>query len=46
LVAASRAAASVVRRLSSRSTSALAVATSSGYGRSFFAIFFGIGRLF
>src|SRR5262249_10333365 len=45
LVAAVRAAASVVRRFSSFSTSGLAVATSSGAGRSFLAIFFGMVAL-
>src|SRR5262245_8183422 len=45
LVAAVRAAASVVRRFSSFSTSGLAFATSSGDGRSFLAIFFGMVAL-
>jgi hypothetical protein len=44
LVAASRAAARRVRRFSMVSTSGLAVSTVSGDGRSFFAIFFGMGR--
>src|SRR5262249_59608835 len=45
LVAAVRAAATVVRRFSSFSTSGLALATSSGDGRSFLAIFFGLVAL-
>jgi hypothetical protein len=46
LVAASRAAASLERRLSIVSASGFAVGTSSGDGRSFLAIFFGIGAIF
>src|SRR5262245_13688938 len=45
LVAASRAAASFVRRFSIVSASGFAVGTSSGDGRSFLAIFLGIGAL-